>query len=190
MDANKLTQSLHDDSHLHYLGARGNEKVWFSTRLLRGLPISRNSKVLIEQDIPMQASSYRTLQRGLQGWMSYWRHMGGNIYEAAAFMRMTPLGSGLPRVRLSLHGETTNNAEDFSQYYFGPNDEFYSSFITGTLEALKAPLSHPLADVSMEILNAIQHPVHSTAKAFELLSARLVEAMIVEMCRRGYISSA
>lgn len=187
MNPSSLVKELQCNRNLYLISNHGNKILWFSTDLPTGLPVGTKKRVMARENVPLPYGHFRAISGGVSGWMSYWQHFGGNCYSATAFVSISPgdmKRSGL-EVLLCESTHPVEVGEDL--YRFGLLEEYQSPFCTGILTGLQTLLSHPVAGVRVEVLNAIEHAVDSTMKGFEFLGQWLTEALIIEMCRRDFI---
>lgn len=181
----ELVEYLKRRSNLLRVDHGGHTQVWFSSSVPAGLPLRERAESLGSELVIIPAQIYYTPTRRLTGGMMYWQHTGPRIIEAAAYISIRPLQSEKPFAefasRASAEGHSTQASTGLWAYGFAA-EKYKEYFREGMLEGISEPAEgYPLADVRIEILAALSHPVGSSPHAFQVLGQWLIEALISEM---------
>jgi len=190
MDANRLLVELRTNPFLYALSGRGNKKLWFSTEIPKQLPVSNATHIIGTEELPTKL--HLTIADQISGWMSYWRHTSGTIQAATTFLTLEPIHSQKGTIQI-LHHEVpiVNPLETYPETpEYGLFESFLEPFCQGLLKGLTETAYRPITGVKISILNAIMDPIYSTQKTFEWLGQWLVEALILELCRRELIQNS
>ena len=187
MTAVEMLKNLRRNKNLYLISHRGNKKVWFAPDIPGTLPISKQETLEKTAEFSAPAGSFNSILDNIAGWMSYEHHLGPRISAATAFVLMSPTQKSKPSVEFTTRELSTVEWGNRGRLVYGLDDKYVAYFCAGVMQGLQTALRHPVADVKVEILNAVTDTVNSNLKSFEHLGQWLAEALVVELCKRSLI---
>ncbi len=188
--AGELLGQLKQKKHIYRAENAGNTFFWFSTHIPLELPLGNTIQHAFTENIPLPHKHHYTVLASLTGWMTFWKHLGGHCSAATAFISVNPKQEGKATASIELiEPPLTTDVVASQQIYGLESDDYLSYLCKGLVVGLQTVLAHPVADLTIRVLNTISDKVDSSPKAFEVLGQRLMEAMIIEMYRQELITT-
>ena len=179
-----MLQYLRQNENLYLISSRGNKKLWYKPNIPNTLPIGEQEMPVATEILTSSTGVFKPLPVSIAGWMSFDRHSGGRISSATAFVSFSPCGKAKPIIEISKRNWSPVEWGKGSRLVYGLDDTYMSHFCAGIMNGLLSTLSHPVADIKVEILSAITDKVNASQRAFEGVGQWLAEALLIEMCKR------
>lgn len=186
MKAHEILESLKQNKNLYLISNNGNKKLWFSPKIPEALSEENIGQTIKVEQIPLPYGHFTPIHNGISGGMSYWQHLGGRCSSATAFIAVSPNHQNKGIVEI----EWIEQEEAYSELYkFTANSKYINSFCEGLIKGLQTVVSHPIADIRITIYGLIENNVESNQMAFLNLGQWITEALIIELCKVGFINS-
>lgn len=184
MMTDSILEILRRNENIYNISHNGNKKLWFSLEKPENLIVG-DELLIQEEPIHLPFGHYTPVNAELFGCMSYWQHLGGRCSSATACLSISPLqkNEGLVEIVWIKPNEIGKNGN----IMLSTNKEFISSFCKGIIKGLQSVVSHPIADIKLTIHGIIEDTVESNQMAFLNMGQWIVEALIIEMCKKGII---